>query len=294
LNQAEAHRKQALARVRTNAWYAGIAAALMILFGYGVGLVFASEGWLANLAGKTILYTLQGGGILLALVAVLCLMGLPQALYLDAFVSTLIGLAFILGSLGRVIGGDSFALFYGLLGAMFLHSAVRNYRDASAASAFDAGEGRPRWQDEPPRPPKRSAASDLLERLRGPEDPKATPLRFEPPADETPPPEAHASSGPAESSPESAPQPASQPPGPPAASPARSSSETPPPSGALAAQAGPAAPESAQAPGQEPTAPRIATPKSESEPEPAAPPPGGFLAALAKEKQDEQQQPDHG
>ena len=280
MNRAETRRKQALARVRSNAWSAGFAAALMLFFGYGFGLYFPDQGWLYNLACKAFIYTLQGGGILLAVVAVLCLIGLPQALYLDAFVSGLIGLVFVLSSLVQVLHGGYVALLYGIFGVMFIHSAVRNYRAAYHICALETEGAPPKWQEEPPPPPKRSAASDLLERLRGPESPEPTPMHFEPAGDEAPRAQQSPPCGPAEPQPASAAEPAPASPVPPG---------TPPPSGALAAQAAEPAPQSPEAPAQAPAAPETARsePAAERGPEPDAPPPGGFLAALAKEE-DEQ------
>lgn len=277
MNLDESRRQQAVARVRSNGWYAAFAAALLLFFGYGVGLAFPAKGGLYTLACQAFIYTLQAGGILMALVAALCLIGLRQALYLDAFVSLLIGTVMALSSLVQLLHGDFYAVLYLLIAAMFLRSAARNYQEAQTVTALESAGERPRWQDEPAPPPKRSIGSELIERLRGPESPEPTPMHFDPPAEQPAPPTA----------PPRATQPAHQP-----SASQEPQPHEPPPSGALAGQARDAQPDAPEPQDQphsasQPAEPDPAGEPPQQKPQPTQPPPGGFLAALAKKK-DEQ------
>jgi hypothetical protein len=277
LNSEEDRRRQVVARVRSNGWYAGFAAALLLFFGYGAGLSIPAKGGLYTLAGQAFIYTLQAGGILMALVAVLCLIGLRQALYLDALVSLLIGTVMALSSLVQLLHGEYYAILYLLIAAMFLRAAVRNYQEAQIAASLESAGERPRWQDQPAPPPRRSIGSELIERLRGPEGPETTPMRFDRPNDQMAPPTA----------PPTAAQAASQP---------SASSERPPeapsPSGAPAGRARNAEPATSEPKEQAHSASRPAEPEPSREPpkkpQPAEPPPGGFLAALAKQRNEQQ------
>jgi hypothetical protein len=277
LTRNEADRRRIISRVRYNAWSAGIAAALMLYFGFIGSFSIPEKGLPYTLACRAFVYTLQGGGVLMALAAVLCLVGIWQTLYFDAFVSALIGIALVLSAVVQVVYGDFIAVLYGVFGIMFVRSAIRNYGDAGEISALESDGARRAWQDEPPPPPERSAGSELrskMKKVRGAGRFALEPMRFEPPAqgamaDGTPRIESEGSA-------ESPVAPADSAPAPPPAAPA----DQPEP---LANNTAAAEPKKSSPP--QPAPPE---PGPEVEPPSGPPPPGGFLAALAKEDDDQE------
>ena len=112
---------------RDNALWAGIAAAMLLFFGWG------TSGWLIP-ADATEFYEttiwvfdwmLKIGGILLAVVAVLCFAGIRLALLCDTFVSGVCGLIMVACPLFWILS-DGFGLqyvMYVVFGFMFLNAA---------------------------------------------------------------------------------------------------------------------------------------------------------------------------
>lgn len=164
-------------RVRSNAWSAAIAAALMILFGFyylgkptGTGLF--------PLSALGFYYALRIGGIAMAAIAVGSFVGFRPVLLVDAVVSVAIGVLFVLTGVGMLLGGgDAFQTILSVVfGAMFFSAGVRNWRDyfllAPASdrpfTTIETGSGRdPAHREAATRtaPPASSLGSQLRERM---------------------------------------------------------------------------------------------------------------------------------
>jgi hypothetical protein len=177
--------------VRQNAGSAGIAALLMLYFGFsalaaptGTGL-FERSNWL--------LYnTVRIGGVAMAVIAAWSLLGNPLVLAVDAVVSTAVGLSLIVSGGGMLIGGgDAFqnAMLI-LFGMMFVGAGVRNGRLFAHLSARERrasnADARLPVDDEAPVAPvdtlQPSLAARLAERSRQKADTSAqTPAEPESP-----------------------------------------------------------------------------------------------------------------
>lgn len=101
---------------RQNAGGCGIAAALLLYFGF---MYFATpEGDdLFAWGGKVFVTTLRAGGIAMAVVVALCLTGWVGGLAVDALVSIAIGLGLCVGAALMMLGGGG--SLDGLLGLVF-------------------------------------------------------------------------------------------------------------------------------------------------------------------------------
>ena len=118
------------ARIRQNIGSAGLAAALLIFFGFfWVDAPTGADWWSA--AGRVFLLTLKIGGLAMAGVAIWCSFGEPLALLCDSIVSCAIGV--ILAGTGLVMlldGGGYFQPAVNIVcGVLFLSAGLRNGRD---------------------------------------------------------------------------------------------------------------------------------------------------------------------
>jgi hypothetical protein len=119
-------------RVRQNTGSAGLAAGLLIFFGFFY-IVKPTDDGLWAYAALAFYHTLRFGGLAMAAIAVFSSLGQPLALLLDAVVSCLIGALLILtGVLMAIGGGDLLQPFISIVcGAMFVSAGLRNGRDFS-------------------------------------------------------------------------------------------------------------------------------------------------------------------
>jgi hypothetical protein len=128
------------ARVRGNVGSVGIAAGLLIFFGFFYIARPVGDG-VGGYGALTLYFTLRLGGLAMAGIAVWCSLGHPLALFFDAVVSGLIGLSLVVSGVLMVVGG------WGLLqpiisvicGALFISAGWRNGRDFLR---FPCGEDR--------------------------------------------------------------------------------------------------------------------------------------------------------
>ena len=118
------------ARVRRNVGSAGLAAGLLIFFGFFC-VAEPTEGGLWGYAALVFYHTLRFGGLAMAAVAVWSSLGHPLALFFDAVVSCLIGAILILSGVLMAIGGGSLlpTLLMIVCGALFVSAGLRNGRD---------------------------------------------------------------------------------------------------------------------------------------------------------------------
>lgn len=117
-------------RVRRNAGSAGLAAGLLIFFGFF---------WIEGAVGPPLFlqahyvfhYTLKIGGIMMALVALWSSWGHPLALLFDAVVSCLIGAILVVTAVLMAIGGGSLlpTFIVVVCGVLFISAGLRNGRD---------------------------------------------------------------------------------------------------------------------------------------------------------------------
>jgi len=163
-------------RVRSNAFPAAIAAALMIYFGYYQ--FFADQGGgLLGLAGGVFVWTLRIGGIAMALIAVWCMTGHLPALAVDGIVSVTIGVLLALTGIGLLVsgGGTTQPVINCVCAWLFIGAGMRNWREYRLLAGKEA---RP-FDDQPPphdprfqerydqsrtAPPPASLASQLRDR----------------------------------------------------------------------------------------------------------------------------------
>jgi hypothetical protein len=114
------------ANVRNQAVWAAIAAVMMLYFGFRS--VFIGE----SFAVKLLQYTLQIGGIGMAVSALLLFIGRPIALLVDGVMAMIIGIALCLvGILMLVVEKqvDVQTLLYVVFGYLFFTSGLRSFRD---------------------------------------------------------------------------------------------------------------------------------------------------------------------
>lgn len=147
---------------KSNAIWTGIAALMMLYFGWGSSLVGTSENAFYNTTVDIFTWTLRVGGICLVVVSAVCLAGLRVGLLLDALASGITGLSFVLCAAYWLAAGGGFDindLLILIFGGMFLKSA-RECWTAYAASAADVQAAAPTnrgWFGvkplEPPKPP---------------------------------------------------------------------------------------------------------------------------------------------
>ena len=116
-------------RVRENALSAAIAAILLSYYGFSVLAEPTGTGAFER-AALVFYHTLRIGGVMMALIAVLSIVGVRVALLLDAIASVGIGMLFaVTGIVMFADGGTGLQpLLNVLFGAMFVSSGVRNGR----------------------------------------------------------------------------------------------------------------------------------------------------------------------
>ena len=133
------HQKSS-SHVRAQAFYAGIAAALMLYFSY------SSAGWTGDptWATHTIDLALLWGGWALAGTTVLLLIGFVWALAIDAVVTGLAAAGFLAGGLGLTVAfGGMTGFLYIIFGLMFASAARHGWQMFRylTASGIPAGTG---------------------------------------------------------------------------------------------------------------------------------------------------------
>ena len=120
-------------RVRGNAGSAGLAAALLIFFGF----FYVAKPTGSDLFARSALafvYALRVGGIAMAGLAVWSLLGHRLVLIVDALVSVTIGVVFGLSGVGMLIGGGDVlqVVLNVVFGGMFISAGLRNGRAYSS------------------------------------------------------------------------------------------------------------------------------------------------------------------
>ena len=113
--------------VRRNAVWAAGAAAIMLWYGLGEWVI--EEGAYGE---RLLIYTLQVGGGLMALSALLSLTGARFALLFDAAASVAIGVALLASAALIYTHMPKQSLLNVLFGVVFLHSGFRNWQDYRA------------------------------------------------------------------------------------------------------------------------------------------------------------------
>lgn len=112
--------------IRRNAGTAGLAAALLLFFGFYY-LARPSGSDLFSIVALVFYYTLRLGGIAMAVVALWSLSGRATALFVDAIVSVAIGVLLILTGLGLLTGGDLVQpVLNVVIGGMFISAGWRS------------------------------------------------------------------------------------------------------------------------------------------------------------------------
>ena len=120
-------------RVRQNAGQAGFTAICLLFFGFGYFSPPTATG-LFSTGDALFNYTLRGGGLVMACVALACLVGKPAALMVDAVVSVVIG-GLLAVSAAMMIFGGGLTLsqaFYLVIAGTFISAGVRNGRSFQA------------------------------------------------------------------------------------------------------------------------------------------------------------------
>jgi len=122
----EARRRMA----RANAGSTLFEAVLLLLVGFVFlgGLSGISEWELFNVAVAVTVWAFKIGGLLMLGVAILCWVGCPKALAIDAVVNALIGSALILAGAVWLLAGHLYGLLFLLIGGMLLNSMLRSWR----------------------------------------------------------------------------------------------------------------------------------------------------------------------
>ncbi len=118
------------ARVRQNVGSAGLAAGLLIFFGFFCVALPPDDG-LWGYSARIFMYTLRLGGLAMAALAIWSSLGYPLALLVDAVVSCLIGASVIVTASLMLIGDGALlaTLLYVVCGVLFISSGLRNGRD---------------------------------------------------------------------------------------------------------------------------------------------------------------------
>ncbi len=274
-NQDPAGRRFVASRVRSNTLWAGIAAALMLYFGWGEWLIPA-KGALYETAARGLIYTLKVGGVLLAIAAAVCLSGLRIGLLLDGVLSAAIGVSLALTGIIMFAHGDSPGILYAIFAVLFIvagHRALAEWRALRSARAdwvlgLPVGQAgaEPSPSASPTQtsqaPPSNSLAGQLLRHRRSGEQTSDAPVAVT--DDEQALPTSAGAAPPTEPPPPTAAPPAPPPPDAPEAD--------------LAARQDAPAPEPSRAP--------------RKEQDQAEPPPEGYLAALASEDDEQDRDED--
>jgi len=122
-------------RVRRNAGPAGVAAACLLLFGFGTGSADQRVTDLFTLGDAVFNYTLRIGGVLMGGAAIWSLTGRVAALLVDALVSAAVGALLVFSGSAMIAGGGGITVNYVLylvFGGMFLSAGVHSWRDYSS------------------------------------------------------------------------------------------------------------------------------------------------------------------
>jgi hypothetical protein len=177
--------------VRSQALSAGIAAALLLYFGF-------TSIWFS--AAVTLEFTLKVGGIAMAVSTVLLITGIPFALLFDGVAAMVIGAGLALSGIRWCVDIQRID-FQGLLNfvfaAIFASSGWRNYQSYRTVMSATTGSGgenhgyaeRPEespYQQAPPPPPDHSLGSQLLDRARHEPRDEAPAKSQDPPIEPTP------------------------------------------------------------------------------------------------------------
>ncbi len=128
-----ADRAESKRRVRSTALWAGLAAVIMLFFGYR-GDWELPEANPMRTGAMIFVYTLKIGGWVMAVEALWLLTGARAALFCDGAVTMLIGLLLVAGGLMMTPGNIGQAVLFILFGLLFIHSGLRSWRDAVACS----------------------------------------------------------------------------------------------------------------------------------------------------------------
>ncbi len=176
-----------VSHVRRNAGSAGLAAALMLFFGFS-HLARPVGNDLFAVSAMLFYHTLRIGGIVMAVIAAWSLLGRPLVLVVDAVASVAIGICFALSGVGLLAGGGEAlqSILNVVFGCMFIGAGVRNWREYRLFSltvdrvTSVPGTGRDtvpkrRATEAPSSPPGPSLARQLRQRLADPGDNSSTP-----------------------------------------------------------------------------------------------------------------------
>ncbi|MHC4092241.1 MAG: hypothetical protein ACYSVY_18545 [Planctomycetota bacterium] len=165
-------------RVRSVALWAGIAAVLMLYFGYRTAFFSSSES--ERIAALILEYTLKVGGWGMAVSAAWLLTGMPRALLADAVASVAIGVCFVAGGLLYLFPSMSLVgILYPVFGIMFIGSGRNNWREYAALAPSTATEQTDRYDPQfeqryaqaQETQPEGSLAGRLMQRTRDREHP---------------------------------------------------------------------------------------------------------------------------
>ena len=191
-------------RIRATAWWAGVAAALLLYFGYQT--FFLTGDHAAARIGATVLeYALKAGGWAMVVATVWLAIGMRQALLYDAVATALVGAAFFVGGGLLFVGSMSItAVLYVIFGVIFIGSGRRSWQEHQLLRAPSGVE--PGWRqavasptgqdaraEQAPDAPTDSLASRLRQRTQqAPQEPPPSspplPESAPPPTPEPPPP----------------------------------------------------------------------------------------------------------
>lgn len=127
---------------RANAGSTFFEAALLLLIGFVlIGGLYGQSDWeLFNTTVAVTVWTFKIGGILMLGAALLCWIGCPKALAIDAGINGLVGSILILASVVWLMAGYFYGLLFMFFGAMQLNSmrnSWRNYRLTGILSPND-------------------------------------------------------------------------------------------------------------------------------------------------------------
>ena len=172
--------------VRRNAGSAGLAAALLLFFGFS-HLARPVGNDLFAVSAMLFYHALRVGGIVMAVVAAWSLLGRPLVLVVDAVASVAIGICFALSGVGLLAGGGEAlqSILNVVFGCMFIGASVRNWReyrfcsltvDRVASVGRTACDTLPQHDtaEEPSSVPGSSLASQLRQRMADPGDTAST------------------------------------------------------------------------------------------------------------------------
>ncbi len=161
--------RRRLARANTGSTF--FEAALLLLIGFVLigGLYGVSDWELFNTTIAVTIWTFKIGGLLMLGAAVLCWIGCPRALAIDAGINGLVGSVLILASVVWLMAGSLYGLLFMLFGGMQLNSmrsSWRNYRLTGILSPHDR-------HDEPAGETNAPFATHSVEQVRAILDRKA-------------------------------------------------------------------------------------------------------------------------